>query len=49
MAINAGRPPAVVLLAEDDEINQQIVRHLLSEFPFIELVIAADGKEALET
>lgn len=41
--------PAIVLLAEDDEINQQIVRHLLSDFPFIDLVIASDGKEALET
>ena len=39
---------AVVLLAEDDEINQQIVRHLLSDFPFIRLVVASDGKEALE-
>ncbi len=46
---DAGQSPAVVLLAEDDEINQQIVRHLLSDFPFIELVIAADGKAALET
>lgn len=42
------QPPALVLLAEDDEINQQIVRHLLSDFPFITLVIAPDGKAALE-
>ena len=49
MTSHAGPLPAVVLLAEDDEINQQIVRHLLAEFPFIELVIAADGKQALET
>lgn len=49
MTLIAGQLPAVVLLAEDDEINQQIVRHLLSDFAFIELVIAADGKEALET
>lgn len=40
--------PAVVLLAEDDEINQQIVRHILSDLVFIELVIASDGKAALE-
>ncbi|MFN3722520.1 MAG: response regulator [Paracoccaceae bacterium] len=39
---------AVVLLAEDDEINQQIVRHLLADFAFIELVVAGDGKVALE-
>mgnify|MGYP005852887111 CR=1 FL=1 len=39
---------AVVLLAEDDEVNQQIVSHLLADFPFIELVIAGDGKVALE-
>lgn len=45
---DAGQLPAVVLLAEDDEINQQIVRHLLSDYPFIELVITADGKAALE-
>lgn len=37
-----------VLLAEDDEINQQIVRHILSDLPFIKLVVAGDGKEALE-
>lgn len=49
MTLDAGQGPAVVLLAEDDEINQQIVRHLLSDFPFIQLVIAADGKEALES
>ncbi|MDO9640111.1 MAG: response regulator [Pseudotabrizicola sp.] len=49
MTSHAGPLPAVVLLAEDDEINQQIVRHLLAEFPFIELGIAADGKQALET
>ncbi|MFN4156301.1 MAG: response regulator [Paracoccaceae bacterium] len=36
------------MLAEDDEINQQIVRHLLADYPFIDLVIASDGKMALE-
>ncbi|MFN3846177.1 MAG: response regulator [Paracoccaceae bacterium] len=40
--------PAVVLLAEDDEINQQIVRYILSDLAFINLVIAPDGKAALE-
>lgn len=41
--------PAIILLAEDDEINQQIVQHLLADYAFIELVIASDGKVALET
>ncbi|MDO8884135.1 MAG: response regulator [Pseudotabrizicola sp.] len=48
MTSREGEAKAVVLLAEDDEINQQIVRHLLSDFPFIELVVAGDGKVALE-
>ncbi|NEX48521.1 response regulator [Pseudotabrizicola algicola] len=48
MAQNVSPSPAVVLLAEDDEVNQQIVRHLLADFPFIELVVASDGKMALE-
>lgn len=48
MTQNVDPSPAVVLLAEDDEINQQIVRHLLADFPFIDLVIASDGKMALE-
>lgn len=40
--------PVVILLAEDDEINQQIVRHILATLPFVELEIACDGKAALE-
>lgn len=48
MTQNVGPAPAKVLLAEDDEINQQIVRHLLADLPFIDLVIASDGKMALE-
>ncbi|WP_349038046.1 response regulator [Pseudotabrizicola sp. 4114] len=48
MTQSGDQSPAVVLLAEDDVINQQIVRHLLADFPFIDLVIAGDGKVALE-
>lgn len=38
----------VVLLAEDDSINVEIVRHILSAVPDIELVVAYDGRAALE-
>ena len=38
----------VVLLAEDDAINVEIVRHILSQVPCIELVVACDGRAALE-
>lgn len=38
----------VVLLAEDDAINVEIVRHILSQMPGIELVVAVDGRAALE-
>lgn len=48
MTTDKAQTSAVVMLAEDDEINQQIVKHLLSDFPFIELVIAGNGKVALE-
>lgn len=40
--------PKVVLLAEDDSINVEIVRHILSQVPGIELVVACDGRAALE-
>lgn len=40
--------PKVVLLAEDDAINVEIVRHILSQVPGIELVVACDGRAALE-
>lgn len=38
----------VVLLAEDDAINVEIVRHILSQLPGVELVVAVDGRAALE-
>ncbi len=37
-----------ILLAEDDEVTQQIVRSLLSGFDSIELTVANDGRQALE-
>lgn len=37
-----------VLLAEDDEISQEIVRAFLSDEADIELTIVGDGKQALE-
>ena len=40
--------PKVVLLAEDDEVNQEIVRHILLSMPEVEVVIANDGREALQ-
>lgn len=40
--------PKVVLLAEDDCINVEIVRHILSQVPGIELVVACDGRAALK-
>lgn len=38
---------ARILLAEDDEISQAIVQHILSKLEYVELTIAADGREAL--
>ena len=40
--------PKVVLLAEDDPINVEIVRHILAQVSEIELVVACDGRAALE-
>ena len=40
--------PKVVLLAEDDPINVEIVRHILAQISEIELVVACDGRAALE-
>lgn len=37
-----------VLLAEDDEINQEIVRALVADIEGLELTVASDGREALE-
>lgn len=37
-----------VLLAEDDEVNQQIVTAFLAAAPHIELTIVGDGRSALE-
>jgi two-component system chemotaxis response regulator CheY len=37
-----------VLLAEDDEVNQQIVMAFLASAPHIELTVVGDGRSALE-
>lgn len=37
-----------VLLAEDDEVNQDIVRAFLADAGNLKLTIASDGREALE-
>lgn len=37
-----------VLLAEDDEVNQQIVMAFLATAPHIELTVVGDGRSALE-
>lgn len=37
-----------VLLAEDDEINQEIVREILRDRPEIALRVVADGREAMQ-
>jgi CheY-like chemotaxis protein len=37
-----------VLVAEDNEVNQQVIRHLLKDYG-IEVILVADGKKAIET
>lgn len=37
-----------ILLAEDDEVTQQIVRSLLAGFDNIDLTVAENGRQALE-
>ncbi len=37
-----------VLLAEDDEVNQDIVRAFLADTQEVELTVASDGRSALE-
>ena len=39
----------LVLLAEDDPINQEIVRQILSRIEGLELVVVSDGRAALES
>lgn len=48
MANDGSKSPVTVLLAEDDEVTQIIVQHILSVLPDVELVVAADGKAALK-
>lgn len=37
-----------ILLAEDDEVNQEIVRALLADMPEIMLTVVGDGRAAIE-
>jgi PAS domain S-box-containing protein len=37
-----------VLVAEDNDVNQQVIRHLLNDYG-IEATLVADGKQAIET
>lgn len=37
-----------ILLAEDDEVNQDIVKAFLAGTPELELTVASDGRAALE-
>lgn len=48
MSKSAGDLKFQILLAEDDEVNQDIVRAFLADDQQLELTIASDGKEALE-
>lgn len=43
------KPRHQILLAEDDEVNQDIVSAFLAGAAELELTIASDGREALET
>lgn len=38
----------LVLLAEDDTVSVEIVRHILMQMPGVEVVVAFDGRAALE-
>jgi two-component system, chemotaxis family, chemotaxis protein CheY len=48
MSESASRPKYQILLAEDDEVNQDIVRAFLDGTPDLELTVASDGRLALE-
>lgn len=40
--------PYRILLAEDDEVNQDIVRAYLADMHNVELIVTSDGRQALE-
>ena len=48
MPPDANASTKTLLLAEDDEVNRSIIAHVLSSRGNIKLVIAVDGKAALE-
>ncbi len=37
-----------VLLAEDDEVNQDIIRAFLADISYVDLTVVSDGRMALE-
>jgi len=45
---NESMPVHRVLLAEDDEVNQEIVSALLADMPEIVLTVVGDGRAAIE-
>jgi len=48
MADTRERPLAMVLVADDDEVNRQIVQHILTESRGYGLTMAEDGRAALK-
>ncbi|MEO8241598.1 MAG: response regulator [bacterium] len=48
MSDSIHKPNYRILLAEDDEVNQAIVRAFLGTTPELELTVASDGREALQ-
>ena len=49
MMINSTLPKKYqVLLAEDDEVNQDIIRAFLADISYVDLTVVSDGRMALE-
>lgn len=48
MSESIAGPKYEILLAEDDEVNQDIVRAFLAGMPGLELTVVSDGRKALE-
>ena len=48
MTDSSSTRPYRILLAEDDEVNQDIVRAYLADMHNVELIVTSDGRQALE-
>lgn len=48
MSDSSSTRPYRILLAEDDEVNQDIVRAYLADMHNVELIVTSDGRQALE-